>query len=126
MKLRLTHNSIRIRIQRSELAQLQEAHRIRESVAFPAKTAFHFEISIHEGAEIKAAFEANTLTIKLPDSIAQPWFDTQQVGIETHLSLDGNDQLHLLLEKDFPCPDRPNEDRSETFWELADKPEPSC
>lgn len=126
MKLRLTHNSIRIRIQRSELAQLQETGSIRNTVSFPASTAFHFEIVIHQMPEVQAINENARISIRLPHSIAQTWFNTTQVGIESHLSLQGDDLLHVLIEKDFPCADRPNEDKSETFWELVDKPDPAC
>ncbi len=126
MKLRLTHNSIRIRVQRTELTQLQESGAIVDSVHFPASGAFRFEIAVHQKLEIEASFEDSKISIGLPDELAQTWFNTHQVGIETQLSLQGNAQLHVLIEKDFPCADRPNEDKSETFWELVDKPDTAC
>lgn len=126
MKLRLTHNSIRIRIQRSELAQLKETGSITDSVSFPTSDAFHFEIRMHPEKEIRASLESAKISICLPHEVAQTWFNTTQVGIETQLLLQGNAQLHVLIEKDFPCADRPNEDKSETFWELVDKPDPTC
>ncbi|MDW3194341.1 MAG: hypothetical protein R8G66_18340 [Cytophagales bacterium] len=126
MKLRLTHNSIRIRVQRSELAQLQTEGRIKEAVTFPTSAAFQYEIAVHDGTEIEASHNESMISIKLPSDVAQPWFDSSQVGIETNLSLAGNGQLHVLIEKDFPCADRPNEDKSETFWELVDKPDAAC
>lgn len=126
MKLRLTHNSIRIRVQRSELAQLQAEGRITEAIAFPSTPAFQFEVAVHDDTAIEALYDEAMIAIKLPSAIAQPWFDTSQVGIETHLPLEGNEQLHVLIEKDFPCADRPNEDKTETFWELVDKTDPAC
>lgn len=126
VKLRLTHNSIRIRVQRSELTQLQQSGQIKEVVAFPTSPAFHYEITVHEGEAIEASFETATIKINLPATVTQLWFDTAQVGIETNLDLEGSDPLHILIEKDFPCADRPNEDKSETFWELVDKTDPAC
>lgn len=126
MKLRLTHNSIRIRIQRSELALLQSSGQIKETVAFPSTGPFQYEIAVYEGREIHASFKETAILIELPKEIAQPWMDTTQVGIETDLQLKDNERLSILIEKDFPCLDRPNEDKSETFWELVDKPAPSC
>lgn len=126
VKLRLTHNSIRIRVQRSELTQLGETGTIQESVAFPTTTTFQYEITMHDGQDIEASYNGAKMSIKIPNEMAQSWIESTQVGIEAHLSLSGKDQLHVLIEKDFPCADRPNEDKSETFWELTDKPDPIC
>lgn len=126
VKLRITHNSIRIRVQRSELAQLQETGSIKESVAFPATTAFQYGITVYNGQDIEASYDGAEMSIEIPDEMAQSWFDSSQVGLEAYLSLGGKDQLHVLIEKDFPCADRPNEDKSETFWELTNKPDPTC
>jgi len=42
------------------------------------------------------------------------------------LKLDGEALLHLLVEKDFPCKDRPDEDKSDTFTGLVNGEPPAC
>ncbi len=49
--------------------------------------------------------------------------DTDEVGIYGFLKLDNNKSTEIIIEKDFPCKDRPEEDKRDTFQELADKNE---
>lgn len=125
MKLRTTHNSIRIRIRKSELVTLQEQRIVEESISFPNGIVFKFALSIDTILEdLTATLENNYLKLSIAEARAKTWITTNEVGIETNIDLENNEQLHLLIEKDFPCLDRENEDKSDTFWELAsEKPE---
>ena len=117
MKLRTTHNSIRIRIRKSELAALGKEHYIEESISFPNGISFKFALPINENAsQVSASLENNQLVLAIPLVIAQEWINTNQVSIETYTDLQNDEQLHLLIEKDFPCLDRENEDKSDTFF----------
>ena len=49
-----------------------------------------------------------------------------EVGFEVFIPLNGTGKLHLLIEKDFPCKDRPEEDQSDFFQDLADKSPVVC
>lgn len=127
MKLRTTFNSIRIRIRKSELATLQEKHRVEESIRFPTGVVFKFVLSINEEASsVNAVLEDNHLNLSIPKEQAMKWITTNEVGIETHIALPNNEQLHLLIEKDFPCLDRPEENKADTFWELAPESPDAC
>ena len=127
MKLRTTFNSIRIRIRKSELETLQKTNLVEESIKFPTNTLFKFALAVDEKATaVNATLEDNYLKLSIPKQEANEWISTNQVGIETHIDLSGNEQLHLLIEKDFPCLDRPEEDKSDTFWELAPETPDSC
>lgn len=125
MKLRTTHNSIRVRIRKSEMATLQKERYIEESIGFPNGINFKFALSINENTnQVSASLENNHLVLAIPETIATDWINTNQVSIETHADLENNEQLHLLIEKDFPCLDRENEDKSDTFFELVPKTTP--
>lgn len=127
MKLRTTHNSIRIRIRKSELATLQQKQLIEESINFPNGVLFKFALTISPSAKsVDAALTDNNLVVSIPSEQATAWITTNEVGIETNLSLSNDEQLHVLIEKDFPCLDRPEEDKSDTFWELAPETPESC
>ncbi len=127
MKLRITHNSIRIRIRKSELEKLQQRNTIEESVAFPNDAAFNFVLRIDNSANhLNAKLENSSLILTISPKEAEQWIGSNQVGIETNIPLDKNEQLHLLVEKDFPCLDRPEENKSDTFWELAPETPDPC
>jgi hypothetical protein len=48
-------------------------------------------------------------------------WDTDEVGIYKLINIDADQVLDISIEKDFPCKDRPEEDKSDTFTELVDK-----
>lgn len=125
MKLRCTHNSIRLRVRKSDLGRLKQAGTVSETVNFGQQTAFGFALKIDRQTNaITATYHQGTITVSLPQAQAEQWMTSNQVGLETTAELTNGEQLHLLVEKDFPCIDRDNEDKSDTFWELAqDEPE---
>ncbi|MDW3646111.1 MAG: hypothetical protein R8P61_03535 [Bacteroidia bacterium] len=127
MKLRCTHNSVRIRLKKSDLATLAEKGRVEEVIHFSPKSRLVFELIVGKSyMEVKGEFISGRLTVILPEEQAHAWIKSTAVGIEANQALNGEEKLHILIEKDFPCNDREDEDKSDTFWELAeDKPE-SC
>jgi len=127
MKLRMTTNSIRIRVRKSELSALSRDKQIVDAVRFPSNAKLKFALSINSGHEkISASLNDNYLEIAISETEANNWINTNQVGIESHLSLDSEEELHLLIEKDFPCKDRLEEDKSDTFTELVNDQSPAC
>lgn len=121
MKLRLTHNSIRIRVRKSELAVLTEKKLVKEEVRFPTNTGvLSYSLSLHSDKnDLDAQMIGSDIQVMIPIKLAEDWINTNKVGLESSIALAENEKLHLLIEKDFPCLDRPNEDKSDTFWELT-------
>ena len=125
MKLRTTHNSIRIRVRKSELDRLQKEGIVEESIAFPGAVIFKFAIAVEDiEKDLFATLKDNYLKLIIAKATAKQWIITNKVGIETSIKLPKGEALHLLVEKDFPCLDRENEDKSDTFWELASDNQP--
>ena len=125
MKLRCTENSIRIRIRKSELHQLKATKHVEEKIQFGNQTTLTFALSINESIQrVDASFLHNNLVISLPQTEADQWINSNQVGIEVNNAISDEQSLHILIEKDFPCLDRENEDKSDTFWELASEETP--
>ncbi|WP_045113555.1 DUF7009 family protein [Microscilla marina] len=125
MKLRCTHNSLRIRVRKSDLDTLRQQKIVSESVQFSPQTTLTFSLQIvADSTQVSATLQQNDITVYLPANIANTWINTSQVGIEVHQELPETAQhLHVLIEKDFPCNDREEEDKADTFWELAKDPE---
>ena len=127
MKIRTTHNSIRYRLRKSELEALKSTRQVIESISFPNGVELRSALLVSDGVDnCQVSFDDGTISITLSTGLASQWINTNQVSIEHAIALADGDQLHILIEKDFPCLDRPNEDKSDTFWELADKPADSC
>ena len=120
MKLRCVTNSIRLRLRKSDIHTLNESKSKTEVIQFPGSEAFTFKLSIQPAlSEVSAKFEQNSLEVLLPEPVADLWITSNQVSIESHLQLANNNTLHLLIEKDFPCKDRDDEDKTDTFQELS-------
>jgi len=127
MKLRCVNNSIRLRLRKSDIQQLRDEGMVTESVAFGGNTVLFFSLKIEANLEeVKAFFEDQHIQIALPQEKATVWMDSNQVGIEILQDLEREEKLHLLIEKDFPCLDREEENKGDTFWELAPDEPDNC
>ncbi|MEM7373615.1 MAG: hypothetical protein AAF587_33635 [Bacteroidota bacterium] len=126
MKLRCTQNSIRIRVRKSDLHSLAQEKVIREHVHIGKDEVFWFELAITDNADIDVRFQGGGLRVMLPVEQAAAWMESQQVGMEYARPVEGEEVLHVLIEKDFPCLDRENEDKSDTFFELSPNQADAC
>lgn len=127
MKLRCTTNSIRIRVRKSELVALSKKGHIRETIRITEDVLFEFSLQLKKVEQVMATLEKNTLSVIIPEAMATKWISSDQVGIEVNNKLSDNATLHILIEKDFPCLDREEEDYEDTFHELsAEKEKDAC
>lgn len=120
MKLRFEKNSLRLRVRKSDVAALKQQGFIRESVEMPGNS-LRYELHISDVPKPGASFKDNTVLALIPRSMATQWLNTDEVGIYYMLQIANGSMLELIIEKDFPCTDRPEEDKSDTFTELADQ-----
>jgi hypothetical protein len=116
MKLRMEGNSIRLRLKKSDIEKLKKEGIVGETVAFSDNLYFYYKLKTNQhDQEINATFVHSSVQITLPLPIANTWINSEQVGIQ--FTLDSG--LTILIEKDFPCKTRENEDINDTFEELA-------
>jgi hypothetical protein len=116
MKLRMEGNSIRLRLKKSDIEKLKKEGIVGETVAFSDNLYFYYKLKTNQhDQEINATFVHSSVQITLPLPLATTWMDTDQVGI--HFTLDSG--LTILIEKDFPCKTRDDENKEDTFQELA-------
>ena len=127
MKLRCETNSLRIRIRKSELTELSEDGKLIESVQFPDGKKFTYNLVIHDESDYVARFEDGNIWVQLPEEEARTWLESEQVSLSAELELTHSDTtLSILVEKDFPCKDRPDETGDDYFAELADSEGATC
>ena len=120
MKLRFENNSIRFRIRKSELKQLKQHGFVKDEVTFP-NAVLTYELRVSDVPEINPVLAENNIVIYIPLIAAHHWIDTEEIGLYRLINLDEDEALNVIIEKDFPCKDRPEEDKTDTFTELVDK-----
>lgn len=109
MKLRIKGNSIRLRLSRRDIAQLETNGRVEEWVEFGRTGRFGYALEVG-GETVAASFAGGRITVSLPYSLAREWTASDRIGIEAG----GTPQI--LIEKDFAClTPRVGEDESEMF-----------
>jgi len=121
MKLRLDKNSLRLRVKKSDLETLCEKSTISESIGFPGGS-FNYSLSISDiETEVMANMKGSSLEVMIPSHTASVWINSDETGIYHSIHFDNEHSLNITIEKDFPCKERPEEDTSDTFVELAEK-----
>ena len=89
MKLRCVHNSIRIRIKKSELKKFDNVGILTESVSFGKVTQLTYGLVIDSKHQKGCAtFENNLITIHILVAVAENWITSDEVGIEFYDSID--------------------------------------
>ncbi len=118
MKLRLQSNSIRFRLKRGEVAQFAKIHRVEERVVMGAGSENTFLYVLEASRDVDAPqvrLQPRGLVVNLPAETVRRWSEGSDVGIEAILPVNGDEQLRLLIEKDFACLHGPSEDNVDTF-----------
>ena len=117
MKLRLRGNSLRLRLNRSEVADLVKTGALEEGVAFGPRAEHRLVYAVGlvpGGAEAAptASLEGARVLVQLPQAAALIWAEGAGVGLygETDWG------LKIAVEKDFKCLEpRIHEDESDAF-----------
>ena len=103
MKLRIQGNAIRLRLSKTDIETFKSAGYIEEVTDFGSHT-FTYALNRLRNGDIFAEFDNGLMVVHLPESTAHEWADSDQVGIEKEIDVDGYGRvLHLVVEKDFKC-----------------------
>ena len=118
MKLRIKGNSMRLRVSRSEVARLLAADPLVETIQFAPEAGATFTYALQREPSVNiptVQYTQNKVLVLLPANQADAWGHTDQVGIAEDINLGEFGALSLLIEKDFACLDRSDEDNQDTF-----------
>jgi hypothetical protein len=118
MKLRLQSNSIRLRLKRTEVTQLAQTGRVEEKIIMGSEPVdiFHYVLeSSPTASTLTAHLKNNSVLVQLPTETVLRWATSAEVGIEAFLPVGSETRLQVLIEKDFACLDRPDEENVDTF-----------
>jgi len=118
MKLRIKGNSLRLRISRSEVSKLLEGDCLEETIRFAPEACARFTYALKQDRLVRrptVQYTENRVAVLIPADQANVWGITEQVGIAEDISLGNLGSLALLIEKDFACLDRSDEDSDDAF-----------
>jgi Family of unknown function (DUF7009) len=118
MKLRIKGNSLRLRVSRSELTRFLDAGSLEDTVYFGPDAGAELSYALvldHFREAVNVESSSHRVAVLLPEQAARKWASTDQVGISANVDLGVRGTLSVLIEKDFACLDRSDEDNSDTF-----------
>ena len=117
MKLRLRHNSIRLRLLQSEIKELAATGEASETIVFAPDQKLIYRLKISATANrISVCFENDRIVVEIPEKAARDWLETDSVGLENEQRIDDETSLKILIEKDFVCTTRPlDADNADAF-----------
>jgi hypothetical protein len=109
MKIRIKGNSLRYRLTKKDVQIFSEHGYIEEVIDFGKQTLI-YALERNNLNALMATFDNNKITLLMPAIMAAEWELTEKVGFE---SIDNN--LIILIEKDFKCLDNVAEDQSDNY-----------
>ena len=118
MKLRIKGDSLRLRVSRSEVAKLLAGDCLEETIHFTPEAVAKFTFALQQETSLSrptVQYTDSRVAVLIPAEQANAWGATDQVGIAEDISLGSFGSLALLIEKDFACLDRTEEDNEDTF-----------
>ena len=114
MKWRIRGNALRLRLTRSEVARFGEVGRVEDAIEFGPEPQQRLVCMLQASADapaVAAQYDGHCITVTVPASVARQWVESEQVGMEGEQPLGAGRALRLLIEKDFACIHKREEDR---------------
>lgn len=109
MKLRVLENSLRLRLNRREVARLASGGALEERVVFPGNASLSY--SLGSGADSpEASFRDGAIRIAAPKNMIGLWAADDSIGVYFDVPA-GSAPLKIAIEKDLECLDLPPEER---------------
>ncbi len=117
MKLRIHHNTIRLRLSQSEVKQIGEGLPVQQLLTLEPGGQLGYGLYPDAGVDrVTARYTAHQLMITIPVAEAHAWAVTDQVTLRGVQHPGTDYECDILIEKDFQClHKRPDEDESDNF-----------
>lgn len=109
MKLRCKGNSLRLRLNQTEVRKLAQGVALQERVDFPDGSRFSYVLERNR-SDASASFSEGTIRIAAPASLIDGWSVTDEIGMYFEVPA-AHATLRVAIEKDLECVDGPAEER---------------
>jgi Family of unknown function (DUF7009) len=119
MKLRIRGNSIRIRMDRKDLAKLLHCGRVIDAARFGPGVDRALTYAVEVGPAPRkrphADYVAGRLLVTIDRDDVEEWSQGDHVGFDHAQAVEGG-VVRVILEKDFACLDRSAGQEAEDAW----------
>lgn len=119
MKLRFRGNTVRLRLNRSEVSRIALGEPLREELQFPRGATFAYVLEPGQDSAPDADYLPGMLRVVAPRSHLQSWANSLELGLSYDLPLETT-FLRILIEKDLECIDGPEEERDPDAFSRSD------
>ena len=104
MKLRINHNSLRLRLSRIDVERLVETGAVEESTLLGGAIPFSYRLLTDSHTrEVRTGRHTYGIFVRLPQGVALTWASSDQIGITAVETHPGGRETTVLIEKDFRC-----------------------
>ena len=114
MKIRITQQTLRIRLSASDLQDLSTQNVIRVSLPIGARD-FTIQLNVQQShsqgtanttnfqvdGDTEIHFDLDAIDIHIPSTRLKPWIESRETSLSTTLTYPNNRTLHLIVEKDY-------------------------
>ena len=126
MKIRIKGNSLRLRLEKSEVQRLAADGMVQETIEFAPGQRLVYCLECRDSLEqMQAVYEPGAIRVLLPRLQALDWAHSETISLVGEQPAAGNGPLRLLVEKDFACLN-PRAVWQEDQHDQFSNPHPSC
>jgi hypothetical protein len=117
MKLRIKGDSLRLRLTKGEVSQLDSGGVVEDQVRFGGGAALVYRLRRDSRVPgLTASFAQGAVEVRVPEKSAREWANSNDVTLAGAQSIAAGDELRIVVEKDFQClAPREGEDESDNF-----------
>lgn len=102
MKIRIRKNTIRYRLDKADMEQLDQKGQVAEKTPI-AGGLLTFLVQTSDTPEPRITLEPFSVILTLPEKTARPVIRGEQTGLSLELPTSSDEPLRVLLEQDFRC-----------------------
>lgn len=116
MKLRIKGDSLRLRVTRAELARLLNGERIEDSIHFSSAPDVHLTYALRSAEQsipVRIECVPQAIVVLISKEQLRFWSNDSEVGIYGSIELGRGSSLEVLIENDFACLDRSDEENTD-------------
>lgn len=116
MKIRIKDNSIRLRLTKTDVADLKNKSIVSCKTVISEAVIFEYVLKTDANSHvISASFANQKITIILPFAEAKTLTDTNEITVKGRQDNGEKDGLYLLIEKDLQCLDETEESQGDMY-----------
>ena len=111
----MTSESLRLRLREPEVKKFASTGEITETVFLGGDRSLSFSLLANDQDEMSVTQERCSVSVLVPRAVVTEWTQSSLVGIEKKIVFGNGANLNVLIEKDFKCLDRPDEENEGAY-----------